>query len=57
MTVKELIKELRKHNPDAEIVTEGCDCEGEVVTVTAESRLSIVKGKTISSPVVSLNRS
>lgn len=30
MKVKELIKELESKNPEAEVLTEGCDCIGRV---------------------------
>lgn len=30
MKVKELIFELQKHDPEAEVLTEGCDCLGDV---------------------------
>lgn len=33
MTVAELIEELRKWPADAEVVTEGCDCYGDVGSV------------------------
>ena len=34
MTVRELIKELHRMPPDAEVTTEGCDCYGDVGKVT-----------------------
>jgi hypothetical protein len=34
MTVKELIAELEKMPPDAEVLTEGCDCLGDAKAVT-----------------------
>jgi len=34
MKVKELIAELEKMPPDAEVSTEGCDCYGDVEKVT-----------------------
>lgn len=35
MKVNELIKELEKQDPDAEVYTEGCDCVGDVAKVEA----------------------
>lgn len=34
LTVRELIEALQKCDPDAEVLTEGCDCEGEAKSVT-----------------------
>jgi hypothetical protein len=33
MTVKELIEELKNFDEDATVITEGCDCNGDVATV------------------------
>lgn len=33
MKVRELISELQKHDSDCDVVTEGCDCCGEVGSV------------------------
>lgn len=30
MTVRELIEKLQKFNPDVEVITEGCDCTGDI---------------------------
>ncbi len=37
MTVQELIEELKKAPPDAEVYTEGCDCNGDVGSVRIEA--------------------
>lgn len=34
MTVAELIKALQAMPQDAEVTTEGCDCDGDVAKVT-----------------------
>jgi hypothetical protein len=33
MTVKELLEKLKKCNPEAKIVADGCDCYGSAVGV------------------------
>ncbi len=33
MTVAELIKKLQDYSPDAKVVIEGCDCNGDAVDV------------------------
>lgn len=33
MKVKDLIVELQKQDPEAEVLTEGCDCIGDVGSV------------------------
>jgi hypothetical protein len=36
MTVLELIEALRQCDPDVEVLTEGCDCEGDVGAVVEQ---------------------
>jgi len=37
LKVSELIKLLQEHPPDAEVVTEGCDCDGDAGGVVTRS--------------------
>jgi hypothetical protein len=61
MRVKELIAELQKFDGDLEVITEGCDCDGDVGSVQlipAEiGRLGENKGKVLTSEKVELKRS
>lgn len=36
MKVSELIEALRKAKPDAEVMTEGCDCDGNAAFVLVD---------------------
>lgn len=36
MTVKQLIEELKKLDPDLEVQTEGCDCDSSVDMVVVD---------------------
>ena len=38
MKVKHLIRELQKCPPEAEVWTEGCDCQGESFSVEIQKR-------------------
>jgi hypothetical protein len=42
MTVRQLIKKLRKCDPDAEVETEGCDCYGDVRKVVKKKKRNAV---------------
>lgn len=33
MKIKQLIDELKKYNENSEVITEGCDCNGDVGSV------------------------
>lgn len=38
MLVKHLIRELQKCNPEARVITEGCDCTGDTYSLAPESK-------------------
>lgn len=38
MLVKNLIRELQKCDPNMEVITEGCDCDGNSIKVTVNNR-------------------
>ena len=38
MKVRELIEKLQSVPPDAEVLTEGCDCTGDVASVQWDSK-------------------
>lgn len=42
LTVRELVEELMKLPPDAKVYTEGCDCLGNIASVTVESDQTIM---------------
>jgi len=42
MKVKHLIVELQKFNPELEVITEGCDCDGDSASV---KEVKFVMGK------------
>lgn len=42
MKVKELIEALKNCNQDAEVVTEGCDCYGDVAIVSKDHLKDVV---------------
>lgn len=37
MLVKHLIRELQKCNPNAQVITEGCDCYGDTYRVVVDT--------------------
>lgn len=45
MTVKELIAELQKQDPEALVYSEGCDCTGDVQAVEADEGSKTVELK------------
>lgn len=42
MTVKELIELLKQEDPEAEVFTEGCDCDAEAKGVRKEDSGSVM---------------
>lgn len=45
MKVRELIEKLQKANPDAEVHTEGCDCNGDVAIVLVDEDGAVMLGR------------
>lgn len=41
MLVKHLIEELQKCNPEAEVITEGCDCQGDSAYVSIDDEATV----------------
>jgi hypothetical protein len=39
MLVKHLISELKKCNPEAEVITEGCDCTGDTFSLALKGNV------------------
>lgn len=42
MTVSELMDALKKMPPNLEVITEGCDCDGDVTEVVHDTENAIV---------------
>lgn len=48
MKVKHLIRELKKCNPELEVITEGCDCQGDSAAVKRQkTSVLIIRGASL----------